>query len=385
MVRRLGLSVVVAIFLADPACPAAQEGADRASQAKAAVEGYAENRASFRFMRCEYTQTDAKVATVEDALRGKNYRDPFVATNVFLLDGDDVMHRCDAPGAKDALKTAQKRHAGKSSATVSIPFAPSGYLANGTDSLGHGPLVSCANLSSPYEPLNVGVTLLCFGPGPSERRRGPDYHLDQCRAGRGVMWPEGLREVDGHPAVCVKFGDARGRPESRYALDVERGFLPLRTSLYDGAGREYMTFYLTHAIRLSRDRWFPERDVRVVPPGPGGGLFSVRETKVTKVEVVARPRKSEFTLRLDAGTRIIGPNFEGHFRLKRQEDVGLADLTTLKEKCRLAAEQPLMDTAVRPVDAYAWARRTGYAAAALLAVGLVVYTARRRSRPTKAV
>jgi hypothetical protein len=357
---------------------------DPTTQAKAAVEGYLENRSSFGFLKCKYTETDAKTATLEDAIRGANYIRPVVSHNVLLIDGPSVMH---ATTVVESVVNESKKSVqpvGKDRGIITMPFSPRGYLSDGADNLSYAPVIECANVKSPETPdLGVAETILMLGNAPQEHRPDPRFHLDLVQTGKGVMWPEGLKEIDGRAAVCMKFGDHLKKPTYHFALDLERGFLPLRITLYEGkTGRADPVFYLTHVIKCSKGRWFPERSVRVYSPRTEGGLFTVRETKVTELDVDRRPKRSEFTFKMRAGTTVLNPPQGGRFRLMQEESVDIDDLPGLLEKCRRSIANPFQNTALHPPDPYVWLRWSGFALSAAMVSGLVVYVVRKRFRPT---
>jgi len=353
------------------------------AQVKAAIEGYLENRNSFPFLRCAYTETVAQTRTLEDALRGINYLNPSVSRRLLLVDGQSVMHTEDFDEAafKKAIKNVQNTGQGRSVSTT--PFSTGGYLSDGSNKFSYSPFLRCANVTPPQSPdLGVAATLLSLGNPTPQYRYGPDYQLELCKTGKLVMWPEGLKEIDGRGVICVKFGNQKKQPTRFYAFDVERGLLPLRIITYEVLknSREHNEHYLIHTIKCSKGRWFPERSVKVTYPENKGDLFGVRETKVIDLDVDKRPKRSEFTLRVKAGTNILNPDNMGGFRLKQDEGINITDLAGLLEKCERSRRRPLMDTAIHPPDPYAWLRWGGYSTMAVLATGLAVYVVRRRIR-----
>jgi hypothetical protein len=353
-------------------------------QVKAAVEGYLQNRNSFPFMRFKYTLTHAQTKSLKDALEGTNYLQPTVSRNLLLLDGPRFLHAEDIDEAvvKEALKKAKPT--GKGAVSVSIPSMSGGYLTDGPNLFVYSPFLNCANATPPPDTAAGGlkVTPLAFGNAPPDKLYGPDYRLEMCRTGKYVMWPEGLKEIDGRAAVCVKFGNQKKEPTKYYAFDLERGFLPLQIITYEVAkgSRDYCGEYITHVRQCSNNRWFPERSVFVFYPENKGDLFRVRETKAVEIDVDKRPARADFTLKVKAGTNVVHTTHRGSFRLKQDEDINVSDLPGILAKCDLALKRLPMDTAIHPPDPYAWLRWCGYAATAVLLVTLVVYVVRRRSR-----
>jgi hypothetical protein len=387
MSTRLYFAVAVAAVTAGSGWALPQEEApkaDKEAQVRAAIEGYLENRNSFAFLRCRYTYTVASAPTLRDALNGTNYVDAAVSRRLLLVDGPRVLHveDVDPEVVNKALKASVRKQGGR--AIASVPFDTSGYLSDGPNKLDYSPRLRCANIVTPEAPhLGTAATILALGNPTPQFRDGPDYELELCKTGKVIFWPEGLREIEGRPAVCVLFGNAKKQRTGHYAFDIERGFLPLRIVTYEVAkNREYGAQYLTHARECSRGRWFPMRSVNVTYP-PGRGRFLVRETKVVELDVDKRPRKADFTLRMEAGTAVLNPLDRKSlgFRLKQTEDVNVADLPRLLEMCKESGRSPLMDTGIHGDGWPAWQRWAGGMLVAL-ALGLVAYgVRRRRARP----
>jgi hypothetical protein len=150
---------------------------DNEAMVRAAIEGYVENRNSFRFLRCAYTETVAHTKTIEDALSGNNYLKPAVSRRLLLIDGPNVLQTQDFDEAafKEAIKKIQNLGPGRGGG-ASTPFATLGYLADGPNKFNYSPFLRCANVVSPESPhLGEAATVLALGNPTPQFRSGPDY------------------------------------------------------------------------------------------------------------------------------------------------------------------------------------------------------------------
>lgn len=363
-------------------------GSEKDTLARAAIQGYLSTRESFPFLKCSYTDTLAQARSFEDALAGKFIK-PIVSSRLLIMDGKKVMYQDRAtsqwsnlPKAELEKKVQKLRESGARHATA--PFAPSGYLSDGTYKLRYAPDLNAVNVKTPAsEDLGVCATLLRLGDPAETYANGPDFILQQCDAGKFRFWPEGYQMVNGKPVIVVKFGHTiehaakfghkSEQPMRHYSFDPEQGFLPYRIVTYDIRRKSevYGQECLLQARPCSRGRWFPERSVNITYPQKEGAPFTVRETKVVELDVDHRPDASEFTLEIPAGTFVVDPaqGLTG-FQLKQHERINIADLPKLVEMCKKVGDEPRMDTAIPHADHYTWVRWVGWGALALLAAWL---------------
>jgi hypothetical protein len=347
---------------------------------RASVQGYLANVESFPILTCRYTVTAANTRTLEDAIAGREYRGVQVSKRRLFVDGKKVRHAVEADdeSMKTLLTGKPKPDLGsKGLSSLTVTFAPTDYLANGDDELLHNAInrnVNLFSLALPYGGDNSSPLAMA---GAARGKRNVAYWLGESDAGRVERKVQGIRDVDGTPAFCVSFSVAKGRGRLEYALDMMRGYLPLRATDF-ADGKVFSRTYLTHIRACSGGRWFPERAVYIWEPKQPGQPYELREVKVVELDVDNRPKPEEFVMELPAGTAVINvPEKRPTYLLKQQERVAPEDLTRLFELSRVVAQQPRADTAVHPRGRYGWVRWVGLVALLGLVVGVVAWQVRR--------
>lgn len=352
----------------------APHGAEVDALVRAAIQGYLHNRESFPYFRCEYTVTDGKANSVADALAGK-LTNPITTKRLWIVNGRKVLHRVEAdpvifePALQKALDSVGPKKSGKSK--VSVPTLSSEFLSSGENQLDYIPSMKGATVFAPDHPHGGVGDLTPFGMGlmGAGEKLNPGYLLQLCEKPGGSYQARGLEEIDGKPVVTVTFRPPDSTAYTRHSFDLSRGYLPFRIGLHHNQTNKLLAqAYLTDVREFRKDRWFPERSVRVV--GSEAPL-SVSVIQVVKLDVEKRPTDQDFVLDLPAGTEInSATDPSAFFRLKQKEQIGLAQLSTLVEMCKRAKTTPRMDTAVVPAPR--WSPWLWAGAGCLTALGLAI-------------
>lgn len=351
--------------------------AENETLTRAAIQGYLNNRESFPFLRCRYTETVANAYSFEDCLAGK-FTNAVVSSRLLLIDGKKIFHREEFDQKRVSGGTwTSTRRLDNGAIMTTTPSSSSGYLADGKLRFRYSPAMQAANVITPETSFTgICVTLLNLGDPSEVFAFGPDYLLRESDAGKYRFWPEGNQTIDGKLMIKAGFGNASGQRMQDWYFDPEKGFLPYRIIIYDvKQDRVYGQLCLVRARKLSNNRWFPEQSVNITLPRRTDGPFSVRETKVVELDVDHRPDRSEFTLEVPAGTQVVDPaHRQFAFRLRQQEKVNVDDISTLAEMCSHAMVRP-MDTTLPRRRSYFWLNWVGLSALTVLAVwfGFQIY------------
>jgi hypothetical protein len=359
-------------------------GDDKDALARAAVVGCAANVDAFPFYKCRYRVTKAQAKSAEDAVQGK-LLNTVSYDNRLIVDGEkEVYEGLEPPVPPDA------KHAvavpGKKGAFMvpSSPVISDRYLDDGKREMNYCPQLRAAGLWSREKGFHgVAYTPLGRLHVDHRKRAGPVTLMSQPESFE--MSGEGIEDIEGRPAVAVRYRNKQYGWAERYSFDMGRGYLPIRLVIFiDGKNPKTYTF-LTHVRECSNGRWFPERSVEVDLPDKAGDLCDVTELQVLELDADHRPAASEFAVTVPAGTQM-NDGVEGKkvFYLKQDEKIHVDELPALFKMLDQAQVTPLMDTAVPHGSPYLWARWLGIGAGVILALAGVAFLLWRRFRPRTA-
>lgn len=364
--------------------PSAAPPANIEALGKAAIVAYAAHIKAFPFYDCRYRTTTGLANSVGDALRGKliNARS---FDNRLIVDGEKVRYEGFAPPPD--MKQSRPDPGGTSFIVPAFGSSDR-YLADGKREMNYDPVMRTVNLFAMERHVR-GISstspLGRCGGGP-QRDFTPDILSEQ--KDKYDFEPVGPEEVEGRPAITVRFRDRNvvrlGETPIAFAhsfsFDTGRGYLPTRI-VTSWNGRPKTLMFVTGIRECSASRWFPERVVIVDTPDKPEGPCEVTEVKLLELDVDKKPRGEEFAVDLPAGTLVHeftpgGPSF----RLKQNEKLRLEDLPTLFKMLERKKQNPLMDTAIPRTSPYRWLRWAGGVVGLLLLVGGVAFFVRRRWR-----
>jgi hypothetical protein len=321
---------------------------DKKSICDAAITAYAANIHSFTHYQCRYSYAEAQVKSMEDAVQGE-----FINARSYdsrlLVDGDNDYHEELGPVEKPDPKAAQRIPGHEGLSAIDTFYRSGRYLSDGRREISIIPQFNTLSFHS-GEGAHRGISTTPLGmhvirhrglQGPDARRARPDTFDMIC---------DGLQEVDGMPLVTVRFRHKKHDSETKYSFDANRGFLPARMeTVIDG--KVSSRVFLTHAIELSGQRWFPKRSITVGMQRDNDNLYRVSELKALELDVDRRPPAEEFAMTVEAGTPVnLVDRPPARFVLRQQERISVRDLAKLESMFPNLAPKPLTDTAIPRPD-----------------------------------
>jgi hypothetical protein len=310
----LYLSIFAGVAFSSPQ-PASPDTKDQSELAVAAA-GYAHNVESFRNFRCRFVINDYEARTLKEAIEGK-----FVQSHGPVIEGlwivkgrcERYLLTCDGKiiqDAKDFIARGQGAAGQKQGAFPSCMAKD--YLSNGEYHLDRGIFMPVAHLAregeAPKPPGSSDINPLRLG--HRSPWAYPDALFRKCIEGNWYGRFEGIQEVLGRQAMTFACGKTKGAIDTRYFLDPERGFMPIRDDKINPATGKRYTFALVTNFRSCGDgRWFPERSLTfTLGNGPDGPPYrDVREIKLKSLDLDIELDESEFALTIPNGYTVSMP------------------------------------------------------------------------------
>jgi len=343
--------------------------------------GYIANRDSFTHFSCRFKIKNGKAQSLKEALKGI-LSDEVITEVRWLVDGENVKYELTG---EDRLLAAAKEAGRKAlkpgKAVISLPFLPYVLLTNGKYRFRYTPPIEGANIGRPGIAAVPGIDITPFGLGIMGRDDclNPGRILHDCAAGAVPCRYEGTKVIDGSEVVAY----SRGGPEDycfTYFMDPLRGFQPIQ--IWGKAGRskvlDYKAFYWYE--ECDSGRWFPKRGVVIDNPEAKGSFFHVREVVVTELEAKRRPRRSEFSLTIPAGTQVSDPSLEpGFFNVSVATEVRLDTLKSISDEC-IAINEHLRLTPQTPQTSSRFPKTLFLATQCGIVIIFALYLYRRRYR-----
>jgi len=227
---------------------------------------------------------------------------------------------------------------------MTVPITSASMLFDGTNRLRYSPDMKSVNINPGSSPGHgIDVTPFSMGMMGGDEELNPGKVLEECESGIIFCRTEGTEVIDGIPVISFSFGDNPDKIAFRYSLDEDRGFLPFRIIMYNySSGKVETTVYLTEIQKCSKGRWFPMRSVSVSNPTTPNGLFSVREIKVTSLDIDTPPPETLFGFDIPKGTMLLNPTqMLSANKFQEEEHVTANDLNKLLLRCQAALENRL--------------------------------------------
>jgi len=347
------------------------------------------NLDSFKSFKCRFTITKAQAVNLRAALAG-DWSNPSKCEFSLIVDENRLKFESFAKYDLNALK-GTKAKGGLSS--LSIDFVKFTDVKEGEDGFSYSEDMQTLYVrdSTMGSDFKEAIPTTFWGAFAPAGRCAPSGHLRRTIAGVDSMLPGGMVEVDGRPAVRVDFLSGWG--DTEMYLDPQRAYLPAKVVMWlkngvingvplDGSRRVLMTtFFLKDAQEFARKRWFPTHVLAVMHGETEAAPVSLREFKVTEIEVDGTIRENDMAASVPAGTRVEWANHKAgqNFRLKQNEQLTPSDTARLAKMLGDRPSHPLMDTVVHPPK-----RSRGLwwvlGAALVCVVGVAFYLVRRRAR-----
>jgi hypothetical protein len=352
---------------------------DKDTLGKAAVLGYAANLHAFPFYTCLYKYTKGQAKSVEDALQGKFLNAASFDCRLIVDEEKDLYESLAPPVPPDAKRATPIPGKKGVSLVPASPITSNRYMADGKRELSYCPQLNTLGLWSNdisfrglEDPTPLGMLSI-----KHRGRQGPDVLMS--RPDEFEMHSDGMEEIDGRPAVSVRFRNKKYNYVLGFSFDVGRGYLPIRgTTIFDGKLKSQK--YVTHVRECSNQRWFLDRIVVVDVPDRGA-LYDVTELRMLEFDADRRPDASAFYLTIPAGTVVNTPHDpKKRFTLKQDEKIHIGELSNLSVMLDRSAITPLMDTAIPSGGWAPWLRWTLGIAGIALALAGAWYLLRRRLR-----
>jgi hypothetical protein len=300
----------------------------------AIAEGFLSHRESFEFLSCEFDATLGRAKSIEQALHGDVGDSPIVSRVQWVIDGKLMLYeeKCASSIFKEAEADARK--SGETKFTV--PLTSSAILTDSAWKMVYSPSMEVANIIDP-EHAGPGYSLSPFSGGMMGECEvySPGNLLKECLAGKYVCRSVTAEELDGHNMVMIVI--TIGRPPNgvtiKYYLNPEQGFLPVRGSVYSSAGTETTRVYWTDNRKVSDNRWFPWRVVRVTM-NPNNADYGVKIIQVASLNVDTRPPRGAFEVTVPEQTGICDPYVRlSGLKMKADRIIGIDDLPKLHQEC----------------------------------------------------
>jgi hypothetical protein len=272
------------------------------SHLKNIAEGYRANRESFTFFTCQFTARFGEAASQDEAWKDGVTRVREAAEGTWIVDQAKClfeMRRSEDSQVIPAIGDA---------AGFGVGLSPTSILDNGSIAVKYDLLLGAGGVLS----REVGVARPEDTPWDcipytlsSDGRGHPAGFVENWMMGGERVEFEDERILDGVKlaSLVVKF---QGGYRMRMLVDPDRGNLPIQSTVsrISAAGEETTSTVgrITHVRRCSHNRWFPERCVIAWLDAPG--TVTVKELRVTRLEVDTRPSRNTFRLTIPAGIRL---------------------------------------------------------------------------------
>jgi hypothetical protein len=296
------------------------------------------NRQAFPFFTCKYAFTVASAESIQKAIRGEFANTPPPATSAirWIVDKEWVLYDeiCDPGILKEAEDKARLSAPAAGTFAVSTPLASNANITDGSYKLTYMDGMKSANIFDPSHNVQPHRTTPFAGNMMGENENGsPGNLLNDCIQGKRVCHSITTAVLDGRTMIAVDLGETAEKVTRTYWLDPDKGFLPVRGSIYAANGEETLRCYWTDVGRVSGERWFPSRWVAVSLPNRAGP-YRVRELKVTLLDVDKPPRPDDFKLKLSAGASISDSrNAYAGTTIKTEEFIRPDGLKALHQRC----------------------------------------------------
>ena len=359
---------------------------NREAEGKAAVTAFAANMASFPHFTCRYKETRAEAANLQDALSGK-WRNAISTEFRVAVDGENELNECLAPPPPPPKLDRERRSSAKSGAVQGPPvvFSGEGYLTNGDHEMAYWSGLKAINLYRKSTPFHAKMPRMPLRAALLQRDQDtPDQILEKPEEWKPTFL--GRTVINGMPAIGVQFDGRNGEHmfgSVQYFFNPAQGYLILhkkrtysaKSSMPRSSNEQV---FLLEGRECSRQRWFPERAIVLLPTEQG--KFMVREIKVLELEVDKKPLSVDFTLTVPVGTQVLDYHdfSKGTFELKQEERISLENLPDLFEMLDKVKSNPRMDTGIPERRSRDWLRWLGIASGVLLVAAGVFLILRRR-------
>jgi hypothetical protein len=257
----------------------------------------------------------------------------------WVTDKDWVLFEevCDPGVLKEAEEKARKSAPKEGTFPVKVSMATHANLTDGSWKLKYIQGMEAANIFDPNHSA-PGVTTTPFSGNMMGQNevRSPGNLLKDCASGKQVCHTITTENLDGRQLILVALGESREAVTCRFWLDPDRGFVPIRGSVFASTGEELHRTYWSDIRKCSGDRWFPCHWLAISIPRRADAGFSVRELTVTSFEADKRPTPDAFRLTIPGGTQIIDPHTKyALFHLKTDESVRPDEIKKLHDRCLL--------------------------------------------------
>jgi hypothetical protein len=238
------------------------------------------------------------------------------------------------------FEQAQEQARKTGSSSFSVPINSTGLLTGSGMALGYSPGLQSVNLireGRPQPPIDLtpfGMELM-----GRDDAANPGRLLLECIAGKRRCREITAEKLDGRDVIFVAVAENVGESEIRFWLDPERGYNPLRFSMYAKGSAEEFRAVWSEFKGCSDGRWFPAVATLIFKPG-SSGPYRVKALKLTDLQVEQPPADNEMCLRLPKGTCISDPETPfAHFTLSEDRLISSADLPQLLNRAMEARDK----------------------------------------------
>ena len=333
---KIGIGIVVVLLVA----LAVQADDSNQDAIGVMAEGYSRNRESFPVINCRFTFVRGQADSLEDALSGNLGEERITQTGHWLVDGSSVRYEllCD-PAMNEETFRRMEAHTPADGPSIAVPCSDLFYLRSNEYSLRYSPMNLSANLFGVGDADAGGIRVTPFNIDVmgADEYSNPARYLRDCLDGRFQGHFEGSERI-GEADVLVVSIEERAGPDGtmvghKYALDPNRGYLPVRISdTSPRSGKRFYSVHLLQAQEFSGDRWFPTDVVKVISPDTDPP-FDVDRIQVEQLDVDRNVNADEFTLPLASETQVNVLRRMEWTYVTDSEAVHIDDLPALHERC----------------------------------------------------
>ena len=339
------------------------------SQLKNIAEGYRANREAFAFFTCQFAARFGEAASQEEAREKGVTRVREAAEGTWIVDEAKCLF--EIRRSEDSQVISAVGDPGG----FGVGLCPTSILDNGAIAVKYDLLLGAGGVL----PREVGVLRPEDTPWDcipytlsSDGRGHPAGVVENWRMGGDPVEFEGERILDGVKlaSLVVKFP---GGYRMRMLVDPVRGYLPIQSTISrisaDGEETISTVGQITHVRECSHSRWFPERCVITWLDAPS--TVTVKELRVTGLEVDAQPAENAFRLTIPGGIRLHdGLQLGQQFVIPEETSVRADELGRLLQSVRDAQREPFS-------KGVGVGRIAGIISGVILLVVLILIAARR--------
>lgn len=301
--------------------------------------GFLANRQQFSDFACEFTITQGKVASVEDA-RALRIDEQYTLEGIWAVSGDTVRYELLCPSMD--LEIPRRIESANSGQWLSSECGSSRVLFNGQIRLVDDPVMRTANIEPVQgETGRVTKTPFTLGGMGADEEFSPGNGILRALSGEWIVQYQGKKEDSGVSVDVIELGGTPLEPEMvvyRWLLDSERGFLPIEMHYLEGTNEPSAMTIATEVREAENGGFYIHSGLTIShldrPPPYRIEVYRIRSLRIGK------PSDEELSLRLATGTNVVDVR-DMRRSVMRQEArlIQVNDLESLLNECAVSPAQ----------------------------------------------